>query len=195
MPGDEWQKFANLRLLYAYMYAHPGKKLLFMGNEFAQRSEWNHDAELEWHLLKDKFHAGIQRLVKDLNETYKRERALHETDFKREGFEWIDFSDWEKSIISFVRKSLDGEEIILVVCNFTPVPRENYKIGVPRLGFWKEILNTDAEVYGGSGWGNFGGVKAKEEPIHNRPYSIEISLPPLGCIYFKYSKEDKLIPE
>jgi 1,4-alpha-glucan branching enzyme len=192
MPGDEWQKFANLRLLYAYMYAHPGKKLLFMGNEFAQRSEWNHDAELEWHLLKDKFHAGVQRLVKDLNETYKRERALHETDFKREGFEWIDFSDWEKSIISFVRKSLDGKGIILVVCNFTPVPRENYKIGVPRLGFWKEILNTDAEVYGGSGWGNFGGVEAKEEPIHNRPYSIEISLPPLGCIYFKYSKEDKL---
>jgi len=188
MPGDEWQKFANLRLLYAYMYAHPGKKLLFMGNEFAQRSEWNHDAELEWHLIEDKFHSGMQRLVKDLNEIYKKERALHETDFKREGFEWIDFSDWEKSIISFIRKSLDGEEIILVICNFTPVPREKYKIGVPRLGFWKEILNTDAEVYGGSGWGNFGGIKASEEPFHNRPYSINVSLPPLGCLYFKYSK-------
>ncbi len=186
MPGDEWQKFANLRLLFAYMYAHPGKKLLFMGNEIAQRSEWNHDSSIEWHLLENPYHRGLQRLVRDLNMIYRKEKAMHKYDFDSKGFEWIDFSDWEKSIISFLRKDPDSEEIILVVCNCTPVPRTNYRIGVPKHGFWKEILNTDAKEYEGSGWGNFGGVYSDDIPFHGRNFSINISLPPLACLYFKF---------
>jgi len=185
MPGDQWQKFANLRLLYAYMYAHPGKKLLFMGGEFGQWAEWNHDRSLDWHLLERFEHRGVQRLVKDLNRIYRSEPALHKLDFDPQGFEWIDFSDWEQSVISFIRKDPASKTIILVVCNFTPVPRERYKIGAPKGGFWKEILNTDAREYGGSGWGNFGGVEAKEEAYHGRRYSLTLTLPPLACIYFK----------
>jgi len=185
MPGDPWQKFANLRLLYAYMYAHPGKKLLFMGGEFAQWSEWNHDRSLDWHLLNYFEHQGVQRLVKDLNRVYRSEPALHKLDFDPQGFEWIDFSDWEQSVITFIRKDPQSKTIILVVCNFTPVPRERYKVGAPRGGFWKEILNTDAKEYGGSGWGNFGGVEAGEEAYHGRRYSLTLTLPPLACIYLK----------
>jgi len=184
MPGDEWQKFANLRLLFAYMYAFPGKKLLFMGNEFGQRDEWNHEKSLDWHLLDFEYHKGLQRLVKDLNYLYKKESALHKYDCESKGFEWIDFNDWEKSIISFIRK--DEENEIIIVCNFTPVPRINYRIGCTREGFWKEILNTDAKEYCGSGLGNMGGVNSENIPFHNRKYSLSLTLPPLSCIYLKY---------
>ncbi|MFN3471586.1 MAG: 1,4-alpha-glucan branching protein GlgB, partial [Aquificaceae bacterium] len=185
MPGDYWQKFANLRLLFAYMWTHPGKKLLFMGEEFAQWREWNHEESLDWHLLDYEKHKGIQRLVRDLNNLYRQERALHELDCEPEGFEWIDFYDWEKSIISYLRKSSDGE-MLLVVCNFTPVPRFDYRIGVPREGFWKELLNTDSEIYGGSNLGNLGGVYAEKIPFHNRPFSVRLTLPPLAAVIFKW---------
>ncbi|MEM2338815.1 MAG: 1,4-alpha-glucan branching protein GlgB [Nitrososphaerales archaeon] len=190
MPGDDWQKFANLRLLFAYMYAHPGKKLLFMGGEFGQWSEWNHDKSLDWHLLQYPNHQGLQRLIKDLNNIYKKERALHKTDFNPSGFEWIDFNDWEQSVISFIRKDLESNEILLIVCNFTPVPRMNYRLGAPRKGFWREILNTDSEYYGGSGLGNLGGVEANQIPFHGRDYSIVITLPPLACLYLKSDVSD-----
>lgn len=189
MPGDYWQKFANLRLLFGYMWTHPGKKLLFMGGEFAQWREWNHEESLDWHLLDYESHKGIQRLVKDLNRLYREEKALHELDCEPEGFEWIDFHDWEKSIISYLRKSSYGD-LILVVCNFTPVPRFDYRIGVPREGFWKEILNTDSYIYGGSNLGNLGGVYAEDIPFHNRPYSLRLTLPPLAVVIFKWVGRD-----
>lgn len=185
MPGDEWQKFANLKLLYGYMWTHPGKKLLFMGGEFAQWSEWNHDKSLDWHLLEKPQHKQIQQWLKDLNKIYKQEKALHQTDFYHEGFEWIDFSDTDQTIISYLRKSKDGKDIILIVCNFTPVPRYNYRIGVPRKGFWKELLNSDSHYYGGSGIGNFGGVNAENIPHHGRPFSVSLTLPPLGIVIMK----------
>lgn len=187
MPGDDWQKFANLRLLYAYMYSHPGKKLLFMGGEFGQRREWNHEESLDWHLLQYESHVGIQRWVRDLNKFYKSEPAMYELDFDPQGFEWIDFSDWEKSIISYIRKGKSTQDIILVVLNFTPVPRHNYRVGVPRGGFWEEKLNSDAKEYWGSGVGNMGGVQAEEIPFHGRPYSVRLTLPPLGAIFLKSS--------
>jgi 1,4-alpha-glucan branching enzyme len=190
MPGDEWQKYANLRLLFGYMYGHPGKKLLFMGGEFAQWKEWNHDESLEWHVLQYPLHKGVQRWVADLNHLYRTEPALYELDFKAEGFEWIDSSDWEKSIISFLRKGTDSEDIMLVICNFTPVPRLNYRIGVPRVGSWREVLNSDASLYGGSGHGNFGGVDATPIPSHGRPYSLSLTLPPLGIVFLKNHRED-----
>jgi 1,4-alpha-glucan branching enzyme len=190
MPGDEWQKYANLRLLFGYMYGHPGKKLLFMGGEFAQWKEWNHDESLEWHVLQYPLHKGVQRWVADLNHLYRTEPALYELDFKAEGFEWIDSSDWEKSIISFLRKGMDTEDIMLVICNFTPVPRLNYRIGVPRVGSWREVLNSDASLYGGSGHGNFGGVDATPIPSHGRPYSLSLTLPPLGIVFLKNHRED-----
>ncbi len=186
MPGDVWQKFANLRALFGYMWAHPGKKLLFMGGEFAQWREWNHDRSLDWHLLAYPSHSGIRKLIKDLNRIYRTEKALYETDFSPEGFEWVDFHDWEKSIISFLRKDKSGRETILVVCNFTPVPRFNYRVGVPKGGFWKEILNTDAKEYWGSGMGNLGGKKAERIPWHGREYSLSLTLPPLSVLYFKH---------
>jgi len=186
MPGDLWQKFANLRLLFAYMYAHPGKKLLFMGGELGQWSEWNHNKGLDWNLLQNPYHQGIQKLIKDLNKLYRRESALHKLDFSSDGFEWIDFKDWEKSIVSFLRK--DSEDIILIVCNFTPVPRTNYRIGVPKKGFWEEILNTDAKEYNGSGWGNMGGVESVPVRFHGRDQSVVLVLPPLACIYLKWRK-------
>jgi len=187
MPGDDWQKFANLRLLYAYMYSHPGKKLLFMGGEFGQRREWNHEESLDWHLLQYESHAGVQRWVRDLNKFYRSEPAMHELDFDPQGFEWIDFSDWEKSIISYIRKGKSTEDIILVVLNFTPVPRYDYRVGVPRGGFWEEKLNSDAKEYWGSGVGNLGGVQAEETPFHGRQYSVRLTLPPLAAIFLKSS--------
>lgn len=187
MPGDNWQKFANLRLLYGYMYAHPGKKLLFMGGEFGQWKEWDHESSLDWHILEYSTHQSVQKWVRDLNHFYRNEAALYENDFEAEGFEWIDFHDWRQSIISFIRKGHDSKGIILVVCNFTPVPRYNYKIGAPRNGFWKEVLNSDAAQYGGSGLNNGDGVEALPVPMHGRTHSLSLTLPPLGIIFLKIS--------
>jgi 1,4-alpha-glucan branching enzyme len=182
MSGDEWQQFANLRLCYGYMFAHPGKKLLFMGSEFGQWNEWNFRQSLDWHLLKEPRHAQIQQLVRDLNRVYRKNRALHEVDFSYEGFEWIDFEDVEQSVISFMRKSNDAKNMAVVVCNMTPVPRTQYRVGVPRRGFYKEIINTDALEYGGSGMGNLGGVESDDTPWHGRPHSISLTLPPLSAL-------------
>jgi 1,4-alpha-glucan branching enzyme len=185
MAGDDWQRFANLRLLCGYMYAHPGKKLLFMGNEFAQWEEWSHDRGLNWELLHYAPHKGIQKWVHDLNHMYRQERAMHTRDFEPAGFEWIDFGNWAESVTVFLRKSKRPEESVLVVCNFTPVSRNNYRIGVPGLGLWREILNSDAQEYGGSGHGNFGGVKARSEPCHGQQHSVIVTLPPLAVLFFK----------
>ncbi|MFW6323974.1 MAG: 1,4-alpha-glucan branching protein GlgB [Desulfovibrionales bacterium] len=189
MPGDNWQKYANLRLLYTYMWAHPGKKLLFMGGEIAQWSEWAHEGSLEWNSLEFADHQGVKRLVEDLNRTYRNEPALHGLDFSDKGFQWVDFHDNRNSVISFLRKSSDGEEI-LVVLNFTPVPRSNYRIGVPRPGIWKEMFNSDASLYSGAGWGNMGGVASTPIPSHGYYDSISLTLPPLGGIYLKLQDEE-----
>ncbi|MCX7734643.1 MAG: 1,4-alpha-glucan branching protein GlgB [bacterium] len=187
MPGDIWQKFANLRLLYGYMWTHPGKKLLFMGGEFAQWKEWDHNHSLDWHLIQYREHEGIRKWIKDLNKVYREHRALYETDFYSDGFEWVDFSDADQTVISYLRKSKDEKEIILVVCNFTPVPRYKYRVGVPRDGFWKEILNSDSHYYGGSGMGNLGGVNAENIAYHGREYSVSITLPPLAIVVFRHT--------
>jgi 1,4-alpha-glucan branching enzyme len=184
MPGDEWQKFANLRLLYGYMTGHPGKKLLFMGSEFGQWREWNHDVSLDWHLAGLPAHRGLQRWVRDLNTFYRAEPTLHTTDFDAEGFSWIDCHDIERSVISFVRKRRDGGSPVVFVCNFTPVPRHNYRIGVPAGGAWHERLNSDAPLYGGSGQGNLGQVTATPVASHGHPHSLTLTLPPLGLLAF-----------
>lgn len=184
MPGDLWQKFANLRLLLGYQHAQPGKKLLFMGSDIGQWDEWNHDKSIDWHLLEYSSHRGVQRWVKDLNTAYRREPALHELDCEPEGFEWIDANDSENSCVSFLRKSRSGD-MVLVVCNFTPVPRHDYHVGVPRGGRWVEILNSDAPIYGGSGQGNLGGVEALEMSSHGRDYTLSITIPPLGMVMFR----------
>jgi 1,4-alpha-glucan branching enzyme len=185
MPGDDWQKFANLRLLYGFMFGHPGKKLLFMGDEFGQWSEWNHDASLEWNLLEHPSHAGLKRWVRDLNTLYRGEPLLHTMDFNSAGFEWVDCKDFQRSIISFLRRGQNPNDQLLFVCNFTPVVRQNYRVGVPREGYWKEILNSDAPLYGGSGQGNFGGLSTVPLPIHGRPFSLNMTLPPLGIVIFR----------
>jgi 1,4-alpha-glucan branching enzyme len=185
MPGDEWQKFANLRLLFGYMYGHPGKKLMFMGGEFGQWNEWYHETSLDWHLLQHPLHQGVQRWVRDLNRFYRAEPAIHELDFRQETFEWVDFRDWEGSTISFLRRGKSTDDVFLVVCNLTPVPRRNYRMGVPREGFWKEVLNSDAKIYGGSGHGNFGGVEATPVPSHGKYHSLSLTLPPLGALFLK----------
>ncbi|MGE5619319.1 MAG: 1,4-alpha-glucan branching protein GlgB [Sphingomonadaceae bacterium] len=185
MPGDDWQKFANLRLLLGYMWAQPGKKLLFMGGEFGQRAEWNHDASLDWHLLQYPPHAGVQRWVEDLNRLYAREPALHLLDFDPAGFEWISEEDAEHSVLAFLRRGREAGDVVLVACNFTPVPRHNYRVGVPSDGFWVELLNSDSPRYGGSGQGNLGGVEATPIPFHGRPYSLSLTLPPLGVLFMK----------
>jgi 1,4-alpha-glucan branching enzyme len=185
MPGDEWQKFANLRLLLAYMYATPGKKLLFMGTEMAPWEEWHHDDALPWHLLDDPQRRALTRWLAALNEAYRNEPALHLLDCDPAGFEWIDTNDAERSVISFLRKSSDGREQIAVVCNFTPMPRYNYRIGAPRGGFWRELLNSDANEHGGSGHGNLGGVEASPLPCLGRLQSLTLTLPPLGAIFLK----------
>jgi 1,4-alpha-glucan branching enzyme len=189
MPGDDWQKFANLRLLLGFMFAHPGKKMLFMGGEFGQRREWTHEESLEWHLLQYAPHQGVQKWVKDLNQLYREETSLSELDFERDGFEWVDLSDWEKSTVSFIRRGRNPKEMVLVVCNFTPASRSGYRIGVPLGGFWREILNSDGEEYGGSGQGNLGGVEADAIPHHGREYSLSLTLPPLSLILFKRQNE------
>ncbi len=185
MPGDAWQRAANLRLLLGYMYAQPGKKLLFMGGEFGQQREWTHQESLDWHLLADPRHAGLQRWVEDLNALYRRTPALHELDFDPSGFEWVDANDSEQSTLSFLRRGRSTEELILVVCNFTPVPRSGFLVGVPRAGRWEEVLNSDATAYGGSNLGNLGGVAAVPRPFHGRPYSLELTLPPLAVLFLR----------
>ena len=185
MPGDDWQKFANLRLLLGYMFAHPGKKLLFMGIEMAQWREWRHDQSIDWHLLQYAPHQGIHQWVKDLNKLYRDEPALFQRDFTPDGFEWIDLNDYKQGVISFLRKSVDGKSKIAAVCNFTPMTWHDYIIGVPEQGLWREMLNSDATVYGGSGHGNLGGRQAVPKPFHGRPYSISLTIPPLGILFLK----------
>jgi len=185
MAGDEWQKFANLRLLFGYMYAQPGKKLLFMGDEFGQEREWTHDGALEWEVLQYPFHRGLQSWVEQLNRLYSGEPALHELDADPKGFEWIDCNDNVASTLALVRKGKSSKQNIVVACNFTPVPRTGYRLGVPGGGFWRELLNSDAKEYGGSGMGNLGGVVAEEQPVHGRPYSLNLTLPPLAAVFLK----------
>ncbi|MEK7354304.1 MAG: alpha amylase C-terminal domain-containing protein, partial [Chloroflexota bacterium] len=185
MPGDDWQKFANLRLLLGYMYAQPGKKLLFMGAEIAQWHEWSHDSSLDWHLLNYSRHVEIQRWVKALNDLYRSEPALYQLDFDSAGFEWVDAYNSSQSTISFVRKGSSAEDVLFVICNFTPMTYSNYRVGVPRGGLWKSLLNSDAMEYGGSGQDNQPNLTAHAIPMHGRPYSLEITVPPLAVAYFK----------
>ncbi len=187
MPGDLWQKYANLRLLYGYMWGHPGKKLLYMGCEFAQWREWKHDDSLDWHLLQWDSHRGMQKLITDLNALYKSEPALHEIDFEWTGFEWLELHDWENSVLAFLRRGNEPGNDIVVVCNFTPVVRYDYRVGVPSLGYYRELLNTDAGIYNGSNAGNQGGVWAHPGEHAGRPYHISLNLPPLGVLYLKAS--------
>ncbi|MFO0910276.1 MAG: 1,4-alpha-glucan branching protein GlgB [Isosphaeraceae bacterium] len=185
MPGDLWQKFANLRLLYGYMYGHPGKKLLFMGSEIAQWREWSHDLSLDWHLMEWGDHQGIYNLVRDLNELYTQTPALYQIDFEWQGFEWLELHDWENSVIAFLRRARHADEAVVVVCNFTPVVRDDYRIGVPSPGYYREILNSDSERYGGSNVGNHGGVWAQPEPHGGRPFQVKLRIPPLGVLFLK----------
>jgi 1,4-alpha-glucan branching enzyme len=183
MPGDEWQQFANLRLLYGYMWGHPGKKLIFMGCEFGQKREWQHDGSLEWHVLQYPLHAGVQRWVRDLNRFYRDTPALYEQDFTEAGFEWVDCNDADSSVLSFLRKDRSRGTVVLIICNFTPVVRSHYRVGVPRGGPWRECLNSDATDYGGSGQGNQGAVLADDHSTHGRPHSLTLTLPPLGVLF------------
>ena len=185
MPGDIWQKFANLRLFKAYTYAHPGKKLMFMGEEIGQWREWNCKQSLDWHLLEYEPHQKMKKFMGELNKVYKENKAFYEIDFSSEGFEWIDFRDSDNSIISFARKSKDSDEIVVCAFNFTPVVRKNYRIGVPKQGYYTEIFNTDAVDYWGSNVGNYGGVRSEELAWQGKSNSINITLPPLGGVFFK----------
>jgi 1,4-alpha-glucan branching enzyme len=185
IPGDDWQKFATLRLLLGYMYGQPGKKLLFMGGEFGQRDEWYHEKSLDWNLLESPPHRGIQRWVEDLNRLYRSEPALNQVDFEASGFEWMNCDDADSSVFSFIRKARSASDVILVVCNFTPVPRRNYPVGVPIGGVWRELLNSDALPYGGSGQGNLGGLEAAPLPIHGQPWLLNLTVPPLAALYMK----------
>lgn len=185
MPGDEWQKFANLRLLCGYLFGHPGKKLLFMGNEFGQRAESNHNSSLDWRLLQYPFHTGLLRRVRDLNTFCRGQSSLFEVDFAPSGFEWADCADAPRSVVSFLRKGMSPGDFTLFVCTFTPLPRQNYRVGVPFGGHWREELNSDAPLYGGSGQGNAGGADAAPLPIHGRPHSLNLTLPPLAVVAFR----------
>jgi 1,4-alpha-glucan branching enzyme len=185
MPGDVWQKFANLRALYAFMYGHPGKKLLFMGGEFGQWHEWAYQSSLDWHLLDYEPHQKLQRFVQELNRLYLSEPALYEVDSDWQGFDWVDFRDADNSVVAFLRKAKDPEDCLLFVCNFTPVPRHNYRLGVPKAGLYEEILNSDSDLYGGSNVGNFGGVQSEDVESHAHPYSLRLTLPPLAVIVLK----------
>jgi 1,4-alpha-glucan branching enzyme len=185
MPGDEWQRFANARAFLAYMFAHPGKKLMFMGTEFGQTEEWNHERGLMWWLLQFPVHLKLQTFVKELNALYRREPSLYEVDDTYSGFEWIDLQDADSSIISFLRFAQDREDFIVFVCNFTPVPRHGYRVGVPKPGLYREILNTDADMFGGSNLGNGGAVLADAIKFHGRPASLRVTLPPLAVVAFK----------
>jgi 1,4-alpha-glucan branching enzyme len=185
LSGDEWQKFAGLRLLFAYMYGMAGKKLLFMGAELAQRHEWKHDGQLEWQELQYDSHRGVMQVLADLNRLYRDEPALHERDTEPGGFEWIDANDSDHSVYSFIRAPHAGRERVLVILNFTPIPRTPYRIGLPGPGYWHEVLNTDSSIYWGTNLGNRGGVQAEMVPHNGRPYSAQIVLPPLGAVFLK----------
>ncbi len=185
MPGDDWRKFANLRLLFTYMYGEPGKKMLFMGSEIGQWREWSHDEQLDWGLLEYPLHRGLQDYLRDLNRLYHAQPAMYERDFQPEGFEWIDFRDADSSVVSFIRRGIDPEDVLVFVFNFTPIPRMNYRIGVPRPGFYQEMINSDSELYGGSNVGMAGGAQADSRPWHGQPYSLEVTMPPLGALILK----------
>jgi 1,4-alpha-glucan branching enzyme len=188
MPGDRWQRFANLRAYYGFMFAHPGKKLLFMGCEFAQEREWNHDRSLDWHLLADPAHAGVRRLLRDLNHLYRETPALHQRDFTPDGFEWIEHNDAQRSVLAFVRRGHDARRFIVVVCNFTPTVQHGYRIGVPEPGVYRERINTDSAHYGGSNVGApYGEITAEPIAWHGRPHSIGMTLPPLATVFFERS--------
>jgi len=187
MPGDEWQRFANLRLLYGYMFTHPGTKLLFMGAEFGQTGEWNFEQSLDWHLLQYDFHSGIKRLITDLNQLYKTQPALYEKQFTGDGFEWINYSDHQNAVLSYIRKGNNPDENVVVVCNFTQVIRENYRIGIPKKGKLEEIFNSDASIYGGSGIGNGKSLKIESIPYDGREFSAELILPPLSVTVYSFS--------
>ncbi|NCJ07598.1 1,4-alpha-glucan branching enzyme [Synechococcales cyanobacterium C] len=189
MPGDEWQKFANMRCLYGFMFAHPGKKTLFMSMEFGQWNEWNVWADLDWYLLQYDSHSEMKLFLSELNALYKRESALYTQDFSNDGFEWVDCSDNRHSVVSFIRKAKDSEEFLLAVCNFTPQPHSHYRVGVPQSGFYEELLNSDAKHYGGSNMGNLGGKWTDEWSIHNHPYSLDLCLPPLSTLFFKLNPQ------
>src|SRR5438874_2957784 len=183
MPGDRWQRLANLRALYGYMWAHPGKKLLFMGGELAQEQEWSHERSLDWHLLEDPGHAGVQQLVRDLNRVYREEPALWEVDFDPSGFRWLEANDATSNTLAFVRFSRDEKRALVCICNLSPVSRPGYRVGLPSAGRWVEALNTDSSYYGGSNVGNLGGVEAEKRPWHDVQYSAEVALPPLGVVW------------
>jgi 1,4-alpha-glucan branching enzyme len=185
MPGDEWRQFANVRSFLAFMWSHPGKKILFMGQEFGQREEWNHNTGLRWELLEFDLHRRLQTLARELNRLYRETPALYQVDFHYTGFEWVDFHDWENSIISYIRRAEDPKDFVLICCNFTPVPRKMYEVGVPEEGFYQEILNTDSELFGGGNMGNGGLVSSRPIPKHDRPFSISVTLPPLAVVMFK----------
>jgi 1,4-alpha-glucan branching enzyme len=185
MPGDDWQKFANLRALYGYMFATPGKKLLFMGGEFGQWGEWSHERSLDWHLLDAELHRGLLDCVGDLGRLYQEEPALHAGDVDPAGWEWIDASDWEQSVVAFLRRTPDGSRNCVVVCNLTPIVREQHRIGVPVGGRWTEVFNSDSERYGGSGQGNADGVEAEPSSYHGRPHSVQLTLPPLSVVILR----------
>jgi 1,4-alpha-glucan branching enzyme len=194
MPGDVWQKFANLRMFYAWMWGHPGKKLLFMGSEFGQTREWNHDRGLDWDLLQRPRHDGLRRLVQHLNYVYRNEPALWDRDQSHESFEWIDFHDSENSVVAFLRRSQENEIVVFAV-NATPVPRYSYRLGVPNEGFYREVINTDGETYGGSNIGNLGGLEAEPVEWQGRTYSIRANLPPLAVVAFKREAATSGVPE
>ena len=183
MAGDRWQKLANLRSLYAYMWAHPGKKLLFMGGELAQEAEWSHERSLDWHLLEDAGNAGVQAVVRDLNRVMRSEPALYERDFDPGGFWWLEANDAANNVIAFARASKDGERVLVCVANLAPVPRPDYRLGLPRAGRWREVMNTDSSFYGGTDTGNLGGIEAEPVGWHEQPFSAEVTLPPLGVIW------------
>jgi 1,4-alpha-glucan branching enzyme len=185
MPGDEWQRFANLRLLLGYLYTQPGKKLLFMGGEFGQTGEWDHDASLDWHLLELAPHRGLQRFVRDLNTLYRGRPALHALDCDGAGFAWVDCNDAQQSTLSWLRRGPSPGEVVLVAANFTPVPRHHHRLGVPQAGPWRELLNSDALLYGGSGQGNLGGVRTSPVACHDQRQSLVVTLPPLSILAFE----------
>jgi 1,4-alpha-glucan branching enzyme len=191
MPGDDWQKFANLRLMFGYMFGQPGKKLLFMGGEFGQWDEWYHEKSLDWHLLEYPPHAGVKRWVEDLNRVYRQEPAFYELDVEPAGFRWIDCTDIDHSVVSFLRQGKSSDDLILVVVNFTPVTHANYRVGAPRGGFWQELLNSDSPIYGGSGQGNLGGQETSPIPYHGHPDSLNLTIPPLAVVFFKSAGQAK----
>lgn len=189
MPGDEWQKFANVRALFAYMFAHPGKKTMFMGMEFGQWNEWNVWDDLSWDLLQHEPHHKLKGFFTALNELYQREPALYERDFEEEGFQWIDCSDAQNSVLSFIRRAKNPNDFLIVVCNFTPQPHSHYRIGMPEEGYYEEVLNSDADVFGGSNLLNFSGVWTEDWGFHGLPYSVDLCLPPLGVVILKINRE------